>query len=569
MTRVSIVVPAHDGATLTQRCLDTLIDQSLDVEIVVVDDASRDETSLLLESYGDKITVLRNEQNEGFARSTNRGVAASTGELVVLLNNDTEPRTGWLAAMVDYADHHPDVGIIGAKLLYPDGRIQHAGVAFGPTGYPYHLYCGFPGDHPATNRSRRFQVVTAACMLIRRSVFDELGGFDEGFVNSAEDVDLCLRAGALGHEVHYCADAVLMHMESATRGREIQRQSEMLYHQRWADTVRHDELEYFLDDGLLTITHGPMNRLTIGIDPVIGTVEGADPLSAERAVDEVTRLWVDAIVERDGLLREERRRSVVPIGFDSVGAPTATRFPLIGAAPIDRTWARADFLEQKIAPLSLRVTRHSPTRINLLFEGFSAGSSYGGHSTIVQLAAALVASGRRVRIVGTDTHTAHSDISGAQVLAEAARQIDGADALVDAEYLDASSRDRPIEVSPHDRFVATSWWTMHTADAAARQLGVTPPLWIVQEYEPFFYPTGSFAAAARAAYDMPHSELISTSLLADYLAARSIGAAAHGWRRIVFANSLTSVDPPDARSLDRPTPPRLLAYLRESPRNLT
>ncbi|MEO6156446.1 MAG: glycosyltransferase family 2 protein, partial [Ilumatobacteraceae bacterium] len=212
MNRVSIVIPVYDGATLTQRCLDTLIAQSLDAEIVVVDDASADETELLLSCYGDKINVVRNEFNCGYSVSCNVGVAASSGELVVLLNNDTEPLDGWLDALVGYADDNPQASIIGTKLLYPDGRIQHAGVAFGSSGWPYHLYCGFPGDHPATNRARRFQVVTAACMLVRRELFDELGGFDEGFVNSAEDVDLCLRAGQLGAQVHYCPDSRIIHM---------------------------------------------------------------------------------------------------------------------------------------------------------------------------------------------------------------------------------------------------------------------------------------------------------------------------------------------------------------------
>ncbi len=563
MNHVSIVIPVYDGAVVTRACLDALIDQELDAEIVVVDDASSDETSLLLESYGDKITTLRNSANAGYAATTNRGVAATSSELVVLLNNDTIPRAGWLAALVDYADLHPEAGIIGSKLLYPDGRIQHAGVAFNRHGDPYHLYARFPGDHPATNRSRRFQVVTAACMLVRRSVLDALGGFDEGFVNSAEDVDLCLRAGALGHEVHYCADSVLVHVESATRGREIQRQSELLYRHRWRGRVRYDELEYMVDDGLIQVGYGPLGRVTLRVDPLLGTAEATDPLATERVVDELTARWLEVLVERDELLSELRRRTPVPIEFDAVGVARSTEHPLRASTPAEQTWDRSAFLARKVEPLPLRVTRHAPPRVNVLFEGLQDATTYGGHASMLQFACALHAAGRRVRIVGVDVPADRS------LLSRAAREIDGAASLIDIDYADVSDRMRPIDVSPDDRFVATSWWTMHVADHARRRLAAPPPLWIVQEYEPLFYPAGSFAAAARAAYDMPHAALVSTPLLADFLAARSIGAARHGWPTVVFQNPLTTIEPPDQASLARPTIRRLLAYLREAPRNLS
>lgn len=562
MTRVSIVIPVYDGARLTMDCLDALIEQDLGAEIVVVDDASSDETSLMLETYAGKITRLANPDNQGYAVSCNRGVAASSGELVVLLNNDTVPHPGWLRALVDHLDGHPRAAIVGAKLLYPDGRIQHAGVAFNTSGYPYHLYVGFPSDHPATNRSRPFQAVTAACMLVRRTVFDELGGFDEGFVNSAEDVDLCLRAGALGHEVHYCAESVLTHVESATRGRDIQRQSELLYASRWKDRVRHDELEYMIEDRLIEIDYGHLGRLTLSVDPIIGSARSADPLAAERVIDDLTGRWLSALVDRDDLLREQRRRTVVPIEFDAVGVPAISTFPMRTSTPSERTSARADFLRHKTAPLNLRVSRHASARVNVIFEGLSRDTTYGGHTTILQLAAALAASGVRVRIVATDAATDRGD------LVRAARQLDGCSGLVDVECIDATDRLTPIEVGADDRFVATSWWTMYAAHEAAGRLGTSLPLWLVQEYEPLFYPAGSYAAAARNAFSLPHRALVSTSLLAQFLADRSIGAAANDWGTIVFDNALTTTGPPSARSLDRPTPKRILAYLREAPRNL-
>jgi GT2 family glycosyltransferase len=563
-SRISIVVPAYDGAALTQRCLDTLIGQELDAEIVVVDDASTDETELVLAAYGDKITVLRNDTNMGYAASCNRGVQRSSGDLVVLLNNDTEPLDGWLEAMVTYLDDHPAAGIVGCKLLYPDGRIQHAGVAFGATGYPYHLYNGFPGDHPATNRSRRFQVVTAACMALARPLFDALGGFDEGFVNSAEDVDLCLRAGELGYEVHYCAEAQVIHLESATRGRDLQRQSELLYRQRWADRVRHDELEYLLQDGLLDVAHTHNARLVVSIDPIVGRARDADPLAAERVIDDLTARWLASELARDRLVVRERRREVVEVWFDPTGDVRAVEpAPRWTDGALEQSWARYEFLRRKCEPLRLRVIRSNPPRVNLLFEGLSADVLFAGHAAVLQLAAALTTAGHRVRVIGLDLPAV-----GAQPLLNAARELDGTQGLLDVEYVDACDRGQPVSVSPNDRFVATSWWTMRVAHAAAEQLATPAPMWMVQEYEPLFYPAGAFRAMARDTYDLPHSALISTEPLRDHMAASLVGCYAHAWPAEVFRNPLTTIGPPTVADLDRPAPRRVLLYLRNAPRNL-
>ena len=118
---------------------------------------------------------------------------------------------------MNYAVEHPAAAVVGAKLLFPNDTIQHAGVAIGLDSRPHHIYAGFPADHPATSVSRRFQVVTAACSLFRRRPWQELGGLDVAFQNGWEDVDYCLRAGEAGYEVHYCAESVVYHFESATR----------------------------------------------------------------------------------------------------------------------------------------------------------------------------------------------------------------------------------------------------------------------------------------------------------------------------------------------------------------
>jgi GT2 family glycosyltransferase/glycosyltransferase involved in cell wall biosynthesis len=277
--RCSIVMPVYGKAELTRACLRSLLYREAAshlVEIVVVDDASPDETSGMLGEFGDRIRVLSHSANLGFGQSCNDGAAAARSEILVFLNNDTIPRSGWLDALVGYADAHPEAGIVGAKLLYPEGGVQHAGVVICTDRRPRHLYRGFPEMHPAVSVSRRFQVVTAACMLIHRRLFARLGGFDAAFRNGFEDVDLCLRAGEMGAEVHYCAESVVEHLESATRrGRpDEELRNFQLYWDRWAHRVIPDELTYYCADGLLRIKQVDRYPLEFDISTELGMVSG-------------------------------------------------------------------------------------------------------------------------------------------------------------------------------------------------------------------------------------------------------------------------------------------------------
>ena len=563
-TGVSIVIPVYNGATMTRECLDALIDQEIDAEIVVIDDASTDETEVLLSSYGDKISVLRNETNRGFAATCNRGAAASSGELVVFLNNDTRPEPGWLRALCRHAEKHPEAAVVGSKLLFPDGRIQHAGVAFGPTSVPFHIYYGLPGDHPATSHWRRLQAVTAACMLVRREVFDAVGGFDEGFVNAAEDVDLCLRIGELGEEIHYCPDARIQHLESATRGRQDRtRQSDTLFLQRWKDRVAYDELEILRADGLLEIAHSSYGRILLRIDPLVGSMREPDPLSAEAAIDDLSDRWVAALHQRDEATARLRKRDVVRVRVDSLGTVhTPTSEPDWRYGLPSHSWTRAEFLRRKVQPLPLLVSKRAPARINIVYEGLDPSLLFGGHAAMLQLADRLTGAGRLVRIIGVDLPYTPG------VREQAAVDVPGASRLSGIEYVDAHQRDAPITISPDDRFVATSWWTMRIATDAAQQVSAPPPLWMVQEYEPVFYPAGAFAAMARTTYDLPHTALISSHMLKDYLEANNLGCFATGAAWEVFENPLTTAVAASMPDIGRYGPRRLMAYLRSAPRNL-
>jgi GT2 family glycosyltransferase len=349
---ISIVVPVHDCAALTRRCLDTVLGDLPDAcEVVVVDDASTDSTPELLAGYGDAIQSLALARNLGYAGACNEGAAVAQGEALLFLNNDTVPQEGWLQALGGYAEAHPEAAAVGAKLIYPTGVVQHAGVVIGQDGYPHNLYAGLPAEHPAVNRSRRLQAVTGACMLVRREAFERAGGFDTGFANSLEDVDLCLRIGAEGGEVHYCHEVVVTHLESASRGRDDPfAQSVELYRQRWRDEVRRDDLEIYAEDGLLEVEYAASYPLRLEVSPRLAVVETREGPGAERLLEAYARQVSD-------LLAEVVRLTVALGGEAAAAAPAAeTGAPGLGAELDHAGFLReANRLEEEVRDLQQRL----------------------------------------------------------------------------------------------------------------------------------------------------------------------------------------------------------------------
>ena len=246
---LSVLIPVHNQAGLTRLCLEALHRHTGGpFEVVVVDNGSSDDTPALLKEWP-HVRALRLERNLGFARATNLAAARASGELLALLNNDTEVLPGWDRALRDELAL-PSTGAVGLRLLYPDGRVQHAGLAFGADGLPWHVYRGFPAEAPEVMRRRAFNALTGACLGLRRAVWRELGGLDENYVNCYEDVDLCLRLRERGYELIYRPDGVVIHHEGRSEGRgDRVAHSWLVLQERWAGRLPRDEEALLAADG--------------------------------------------------------------------------------------------------------------------------------------------------------------------------------------------------------------------------------------------------------------------------------------------------------------------------------
>ena len=226
--RASIVITTRNRVDLLAPCMDGLLNRTdyPDIEVVIVDNGSDELTALALLNtlaQDKRVRVLFRPGPFNWSALNNAGVAAMSGEVAILLNNDTDViEPGWLRELVSQAIR-PGVGAVGAKLLYPDYTVQHAGVVLDTKGHALHMWRCSPGDAPGYLDSlavtREVTAVTGACLAIRREVYESVGGCDaEHLAVTWNDIDLCLRIRAKGLRVIWTPHARLLHLEQASRG---------------------------------------------------------------------------------------------------------------------------------------------------------------------------------------------------------------------------------------------------------------------------------------------------------------------------------------------------------------
>lgn len=215
-SRASIVIPAWNGAAYLDACLGSLLLWlAPEHDVIVVDDGSTDNTAEIVARHiaGGRVRLIRNPANTGFARSVNRGLAEARGDILILLNQDTISPRDWLTSLLAAMASDDRIGIAGCRLLYPDGRVQHAGGHINLRGEGAH----FTADPPADSSGLAdVAFVTGACLAISRASLSAIGLLDEQFGRAYfEDVDWCFRAKRAGYRVVYSRQAELIHEESS------------------------------------------------------------------------------------------------------------------------------------------------------------------------------------------------------------------------------------------------------------------------------------------------------------------------------------------------------------------
>ena len=252
--KISIIIPNKDSKSDLKKCIDSILKSSYqNYEIVIVENNSK--TKEIFDYYdkiqkdNDNIKVVSIKIDKfNYSLINNFGVKNSKGEYIVLLNNDTKVLSNdWMEEMLGICQRD-DVGIVGAKLLYPDFKVQHAGVVVGIGGVAGHVNVNIAeneeGYFSRANVINNFSAVTAACLMIKRSIFEKIDGLDENLQVAFNDIDLCMKVRKLKYLIVFTPYAKLMHYESKTRGSEdtpekIKRfESEMdVFKSKWKDEL--------------------------------------------------------------------------------------------------------------------------------------------------------------------------------------------------------------------------------------------------------------------------------------------------------------------------------------------
>ena len=217
---VSIIIPARDKFAITYHCIASLIlaHNKATFEVILADDQSADETTAA-EEIIENLRVVRNEQNLGFVKTNNKAAKQAKGRYICLLNNDTEVSSNWIDEALELFEMMNDVGAVGSKLIYPDGSLQEAGGIVWGSGKPWNYGKNKNASHPSFNYTRDADYLSAASLFVKKTVWEEVGGFSEEFAPAYyEDTDLAYKIREAGYRTLYCPGSQVVHFEGKSNG---------------------------------------------------------------------------------------------------------------------------------------------------------------------------------------------------------------------------------------------------------------------------------------------------------------------------------------------------------------
>lgn len=468
---VTVIVPTRHNREMMDRLLPGLAaTEADDLEVVVVDNGGRtEEHEAYYDAWRDRLDLRVEWWDEPFNYSAvnNHGASVARGEVLVFLNDDIElPDPTWLREVVGWVTR-PEIGTVGLQLLAPDGTIQHGGVILGLGGFADHLFEGMRPDSPSllgpTTWYRNVLAVTAACVGVRRGVFEELGGFDERFVLCGSDVVLGLDAVIAGYRNVCSPFGGVRHHEGATRGHNVPAEDFFASYWRYQRWVRAGD-PYF-SPGLSLLSREPKLRS--------GRERPPDARFAEalhRPMD----------VFRQGSNADEAAdlANACRISEDEVRALSARHGAVVGAAP--------------------------PKTVNWFFPDIDS-PFYGGINTALRIAdhLARVHGVENRFVIWSDPNEAYFRSAFAAVFPS----------LADAPiHFHANSTADLESLPPCDVAIATLWTTAYSV---ARFPHARRGFYLIQDFEPGFYPNGALYGLTEESYRFGLYGLCNTPRLAD------------------------------------------------------
>lgn len=250
----SIVIPVFNKVEFTFQALRSLLREVNfdETEVIIVNNASTDETPRLLTHFQGLITVINNEENRGFVDASNQGAAVARGKYLVFLNNDTVVLPGWLKHLRETIEGEARVGAVGSMFLYEDGRVQEAGAIVWRDGAAFHYGWAGSSEDRRYNFAREVDYCSGASLLVRRDLFEQLGGFDRRYAPAYyEDADICFGVRSLGYKVIYQPMSRIVHHEGATAGRDTttgfkryQVTNRAKFAEKWREVLEREHLPY-------------------------------------------------------------------------------------------------------------------------------------------------------------------------------------------------------------------------------------------------------------------------------------------------------------------------------------